>query len=256
MIQLETRNGVARLVLDRAAEANALDLALARDALGALRTAERDPSVRVLAITGAGDFFCGGGDVKAMAAADDPSAFLAELGDAVHEFVLGLATSRLFVVAGVNGPAAGGGLGLVLGADYVIASDRAWFLAAYASIGLTPDSGVSYLLPRVVGHQRAMELLLTGRKLEASDAVQWGLANEVVAHEGFDSRMSALCESVATRLPHVLASTKKLVSRGQLENYRAHLAEESATIARMAAHPESMALITRFANRSSGASPA
>ena len=101
----------------------------------------------------------------------------------------------------------------MLGADYVIASDRAWFLAAYASIGLTPDSGVSYLLPRVVGHQRAMELLLTGRKLGASDAAQWGLANEVVAHEGFDSRMSALCESVATRLPHVLASTKKLVSR-------------------------------------------
>ena len=103
MIQFEARNGVARLVLDRAAEANALDLALAQDALAALRDAERDPSVRVLAITGAGDFFCGGGDVKAMAAAEDPSAFLAELADAVHEFVLGLATSRLFVVAGVNG---------------------------------------------------------------------------------------------------------------------------------------------------------
>ncbi|HUG49842.1 MAG TPA: enoyl-CoA hydratase/isomerase family protein [Terrimesophilobacter sp.] len=256
MIQFEARNGFARLVLDRAAEANALDLALAQDALAALREAERDPSVRVLAITGAGDVFCGGGDVKAMAAAEDPSAFLAELADAVHEFVLGLATSRLFVVAGVNGPAAGGGLGLALNADYVIASDRAWFLAAYADIGLTPDSGVSSLLPRVVGHQRAMELLLTGRRLSASEAAQWGLANEVVAHDALDARMSALCASVATRLPHVLASTKRLVSPEHIETYRAHLAEESATIARMAAHPDSMALITRFANRSSGASPA
>jgi 2-(1,2-epoxy-1,2-dihydrophenyl)acetyl-CoA isomerase len=256
MIQLETRSGVAYLVLDRPAEANAFDLGLARDALAALRGAETDPSVRVLAITGAGDFFCGGGDVKGMAAADDPPAFLAELADAVHEFVLGLATSRLFVVAAVNGPAAGGGLGLVLGADYVVASDRAWFLAAYASIGLTPDSGVSYLLPRLVGHQRAMELLITGRRLSASDAVAWGLANEVVAHENFDSRMRALCQSVATRLPHVLAGTKKLVTPQHIESYRDHLAQESATISRMAAHPDSLALITRFANRSSDASPA
>ncbi|GAB3040866.1 enoyl-CoA hydratase/isomerase family protein [Parafrigoribacterium mesophilum] len=256
MVRLDVGAGVARLVLDRRADANALDLDSARDALGALRTAESDPSVLVLAITGAGDFFCGGGDVKGMAAADDPSAFLTELADAVHEFVFALVTSRLFVVAAVNGPAAGGGLGLVLAADYVIASERARFLGAYAAIGLTPDSGVSYLLARAVGHRRAMELLLTGRRLSAPDALQWGLLNESVTPEDFDSRVSALCESIAAGVPEVLAETKKLMGQEHLEEYRAHLAQESATIARMAAHPQSAALIRRFASRNSGASPA
>jgi 2-(1,2-epoxy-1,2-dihydrophenyl)acetyl-CoA isomerase len=242
-------DGVAHVLLDRPADANALDLEMARAFLGTLRAAEQRPDIRVLTITGAAHFFCGGGDVKAMASAVDKPAFLRELADAAHEVMLAMAQSRLFLIAAVNGPAAGAGLGLVLNADYVVASEHARFRTAYAALGLTPDSGVSYLLPRAVGHQRAMELLLVGRELSAQEAAEWGLVNEAVAPEALQSRVEELSETLAARSSSAWAVTKRLANLELIERYRAHLAEESSQISRMASLPDAQARIARFGAR-------
>lgn len=242
--------GVARILLDRPADANALDFAMAHSLLAALRAAEQKPDVHVLTVTGAAHFFCGGGDVKAMAAASDKPAFLQELVDAAHELMLAMAQSRLFLIAAVNGPAAGAGLGLVLNSDYVVASGQARFLAAYSTLGLTPDSGVSYLLPRAIGHQRAMELLLVGRKLSAREAAAWGLVNEVVAPDDLQSRVDALSETLAARSSHAWEATKGLVNRELIDEYRAHLAAESSQISRMVARRDSQERIARFSVKS------
>ena len=245
-IRVRYHNGVAQLNLHRPDQANALDLELARAALLALREAEHTPDVFVLSITGTGDYFCGGGDVKGMAAAHDKPAFLHELAEAAHELVLAMVSSRLFIVSAVNGPAAGAGLGLVLNSDYVVASDRAKLMAAYAAIGLTPDSGVSYLLPRAVGYQRAMELMLIGSTLDAQTAREWGLVNEVVTSEALEPRTIELCERLASRAPQALAATKKLARHEMIAEYRNHLALESLRITKMVARSDSQALIARF----------
>lgn len=248
-IHVHHENGVAYLLLTRPSDANALTRGMAIGMLSALRDAENDPGIHVFAMTGAGGFFCGGGDVKGMAAAPDRPAFLGSLANAAHEMMLALAQSRLIVVSAINGPAAGAGLGLALNSDFVIASEQAVFLSAYAGIGLTPDSGVSYLLPRAVGHQRAMEILLSGRKLTANEAAVWGLVNRVVEHGELEASLKSLSESMATRAPQALGGTKRLVNLEMIEEYRVHLAQESISIAAMIARPDSGELIDRFVNR-------
>lgn len=251
-IQVHHENGVAHLLLNRPGDANALTRRMAIDMLTAVRDAERDPLIHVLAITGAGGFFCGGGDVKGMASAPDRSAFLGALADAAHEVMLAMAQSRLIVVSAVNGPAAGAGLGITLNSDYVIASEQAVFLSAYAGIGLTPDSGVSYLLPRAVGHQRSMELLVAGRKLDAVEAASWGMVNQVVSSDELGSTLKSVAESMASRAPQALGGTKRLVNLEMVDEYRAHLVQESSSISKMIARADTGELIDRFAARNTG----
>lgn len=237
--------------MNRPEAGNSMGLESTRALLAALREAEADPHTAVLTLTGAGRLFCGGGDVAAMAVHTPEArpAFLAELADAVHEVMLALASSRLVVLAAVNGAAAGAGLGLVLNADLVVASERAKFVAAYSSIGLTPDSGVSRLLPELVGHHRAMELLVTGRALSAEEAREWGLVNEVSAPEDFEACI-ARWESRLLRVPGpTLAQTKVLARHADdgAVSYQRHLAREAASIAEASGRDDAGALIERFA---------
>lgn len=250
-IRVEQRTGVVRIMWDRAATGNAVDLDLARETLSALRRAEADPTVHVLTLTGSGRFFSAGGDVKDMAgrpAAERPG-FLRELASAAGDLALAMVRSRLLIIAGVNGTAAGAGLGLILNSDWALIREDATVLAAYAAIGLTLDTGVSYLLPRAVGHQRSVELTLGDRRLTGAEAVEWGIAAESVAAEEFTERLTEVEDRFLAGAVGSYGPTKQLLRRGVVGEYETHLAEEISVIAERSGTPESAALVEGFAGR-------
>jgi len=167
----------------------------------------------------------------------------------MNEAMYLLATTRMIVIAVVNGVAAGAGFGIVLNADIAIAGPRAAFLTAYSKIGLTPDCGVSYLLPRVVGLGRALELSLTPRMLRATEALEWNIVCEVTAHDDLLPRAEQLATAVADGAAHALGETKRLL-RGDSEGYERHLRDEVRTIAAMGAMAQTSDLFTAQARRS------
>lgn len=250
-LTLEYDGALARLTLNRPHQANALNLELAGELCAALAEAEVRPDCHVLVLQGAGRFFSAGGDVGAMAVAADQGGFLKELAGKLHEVMLGLAKSRLISIAAVDGPAAGAGLGLALNADFILASPKARFLAAYAGVGLTPDCGVSYLLPELAGPRRAAEMCLAGRTASHADALEWGLINETVPSEDLALRTQQLGEQLAAGAVAVLGPTKRLLRARSIAGYEAHLQEEAATIASMAGSADTRERIAAFAAKAS-----
>ena len=250
-LTLEYDGALARLTLNRPEQANALDLELAGELGAALADTESRTDTHVLLLQGGGRFFCAGGDVAAMAAAADQGGFLRELAGKLHEFVLALARSRLISIGVVDGPAAGAGLGLVLNTDFILASPKARFMAAYAGVGLTPDCGVSYLLPEVVGPRRAAEMCLTGRTAGPTDAVEWGLVNELLPSADLAARAQQLGEQLASGAVATLGPTKRLLRARSLAGYGEHLQLEAETIASMASSADTRQRIATFAARAS-----
>lgn len=250
-VRTQRRVGVLRLIFDRPDQGNALNLDMASEALQVLRSAEADPDIHLLTLTGRGRFFCAGGDVQSMAAleAQDRPGYLRRLARAAHDLALAMTRSRLLVVAGVNGPAAGAGLGLALNADWVLTAESAPLLAAYAGVGLTPDTGVSYWLPRLIGHKRSVDLTLNGRRLTGAEAVDWGLANQCVPDADFDQCMTDVEDRFVQAAAQVLGPTKSLLRGHTLEDYESHLRLEAESIAQSSGHPETVRLIDRFATK-------
>ncbi len=248
-VRVERREGVVRLVLNRPAVANALDETLANELSTGLSAAEADPQVRVLTLTGSERFFCAGGDIRSMAASGpaERQEHLLDLATATSDLVTALSRTRLLVVAGVQGTVAGAGMGLVLAADWVLASDAVRFVAAFPAVGLTPDTGVSYLLPRAVGPQRAVELALGGRRLDAVEAEQWGLTSRTVPAGDFDRHLTEAEDRFLASPPHVVTPTLELLRAGRFgPDWQDHLRTEAHRVSAAAAHPESQRLMDDF----------
>ncbi|MGO4384431.1 enoyl-CoA hydratase/isomerase family protein [Specibacter sp. RAF43] len=238
------------VTLNRPHEANALSPALADEFCDVISSSDGDPECRLVVIRGSGKFFCAGGDVVGMATADDQGGFLADLAGTLHQGILQLAGSRLVTIAVVQGPAAGAGLGLVLNADIVLASPKASFVSAYGAIGLTPDCGVSYLLPRVIGRRKATQMLLTQRVVGAQEALDWGLVTELVGEDELEARTREVAAELLRGSAHALAGTKRLLNAANLTDYSGHLRDEAATISRMITYPETRARVDAFLRRS------
>lgn len=250
LLTVTQQNAVRWITLDRPNEANALSLALATGFQQAIASAVADPECIVVVLAGNGRFFCAGGDVAEMAGADDASAFLRTLADTMHNALLTLARSRLITIAAVHGPAAGAGLALVLNADIAIASPKAAFIGAYAKVGLTPDCGTSFLLPRAIGPGRAASVLLTGLVLDAETALDWGLVAEVVDDSSLHARVGEVADQLVAGASHVLGATKKLLNATRLVGYEEHLEQEAASISSFVSHPATSALVQKFTERS------
>lgn len=240
------------LTLDRPNEANALSIPLAGELADALALAEADPDCHVLILQGSGRYFCAGGDVAGMAEAEDKGGYLLELAGAMHKVVLAMARSRLVIIAAVHGPAAGAGLGLVLNADFVLATPEASFLSAYAGVGLTPDCGVSYLLPQMVGPRRAAQMCLGGQVATAREGLDWGLASKLVETPELRQRTRELGESLAAGATQTLGPTKRLLTADRLSDYTDHLEDELGTISSLGSNPDTMQRIDAFAERGRG----
>ncbi len=237
-----------RITLNRPDVGNAVDVGTALALQDALVAAEASDAT-VIVLDAAGSVFCAGGDVAAMARAEHPSAFLERLAGEMHSALEAMTRSRLFVVAAVDGAAAGGGLGLALTADYLIATPRARFLTAYAGVGLTPDSGVSSLLVRSVGMHRALALAATGRPLTAEEAREWGIVSEVVAPEELAVTVDARARDLARAAGPALGETKRLIRAAAEATYPAQLADEQRTIAHAAGTPHAQERIRAFLDR-------
>lgn len=212
-ILFQSDNGIARITLNRPDKLNSFTVAMhteIRDAIGKVRTGK---SARVLLLTGAGRGFCAGQDLADRSVA--PTGQPVDLGDTVLSWwaplVTSLRTLPLPVVSAVNGVAAGAGANVALAGDLVIATKSANFIQPFCKLGLIPDTGGTWILPRLVGTARAMGLALLGDKLSAEQAQEWGLIWKAVDDAKFKDEVEALLVQLAQAPTRGLARTKELI---------------------------------------------
>ena len=205
-------SGVASLRLNRPEVGNAFDLAMARAFRAAVDDIARQPGLTAVVLAAEGKLFCTGGDVASMAAADDPPRHLSKLAGTVHEALVALRELPLPIVAAVQGAAAGAGVGLVLSADIAIAAYQARFVSAYADLGLSPDGGVSALLPAAIGPRRAAQFMLTGMTIDASTAREWGLVTQTCTRAELSAEVAAVILNMAAR-PHQAVGTAARIGK-------------------------------------------
>jgi 2-(1,2-epoxy-1,2-dihydrophenyl)acetyl-CoA isomerase len=245
-VQVETRGAVAVVTLNRPESANTLNLQMAMDLLAASLACARNAAVRAVVLTGSGRNFCFGGDLRAMVSRDTGGDdYIRELTTYLHAAIAHFTRMDAPVIAAVNGTAAGAGVGLVAMADLAVCARGAKFNLAYTNAGLTPDAGTSFLLPRIVGAKRTMELLLLNRTLLAADALSWGLVNEVVADEELLPRTFAIAEQLAVGASGAFGATKRLVA-ASLGAFESQMVLESETIAARAVSAEGTEGISAF----------
>jgi 2-(1,2-epoxy-1,2-dihydrophenyl)acetyl-CoA isomerase len=210
-IRFESRHGIARITLDRPDRLNSFTTQMHAELRDALHRVANDDSLRVLLLTGAGRGFCAGQDLsdRAVAPGDEPVDLGASIENNYRPLVQALRELPLPVVCGVNGVAAGAGANLALACDIVVACRSASFIQAFCRIGLIPDTGGTYFLPRLVGSARAMGLALLGEKLTAEQAEQWGLIWKCVDDAEFASTVDAMLEHLAQAPTRGLAAIKR-----------------------------------------------
>jgi 2-(1,2-epoxy-1,2-dihydrophenyl)acetyl-CoA isomerase len=217
-IALEILEGVARLTLNRPERLNSFTAQMHEEVAAALDRIERDDTVRVLVLTGAGRGFCAGQDLSDRAVA--PGGEAVDLGASVERYyaplIRRLTGLALPVIGAVNGVAAGAGANIALACDIVIAARSAKFIQSFAHIGLIPDSGGTWILPRLVGQARALGLALTGEPLSAETAERWGLIWRCFDDEAFAGEVEALARRFAQGPTRGLAATKALIRAASL----------------------------------------
>lgn len=233
-IRFDVAEGIARITLDRPDVGNAVDVDLARDLLDVTMAVSEDPTVRVVLLTGAGKNFCVGGDLRAFGGRDDLGLHLKEVTTYLHAAVSRLARLDAPVVASVQGSAAGAGMSLACGADLVLAGVSARFVLAYSRVGLSPDGGGSWYLPRLVGLQRALDLALTNRVLGAVEAVEWGLVTRAVPDDDLAVEAESLVRSLAAGSRGALADAKRLLRESLGNQLEAQLEFETLALSRNA----------------------
>jgi len=240
---------VARIEFNRPEASNAVDLPMALAFSEAVLAAGHDSAVRAVVVTGAGVRFCAGGDVATMVGAADPRAAVQELAETLDAALRLLAGLDKPVVAGVKGAVAGAGLAVMLSCDLVVAGQGTRFVAAYSAVGLTPDCGLSWMLPRAVGQQRALDLLLTNRVLPAAEAHAWGMVTELTSDSLVDERAGVLAATLAAGPAWALGQARRL-SRASWESTRSEVgAEEALTIGRAVETDDASRLLAAFASR-------
>lgn len=211
MILSAVADGVMRLTLNRPERLNSFNDAMHRELADCLTQAERDDIVRALLITGAGRGFCAGQDLNDRQV--DPAAAAPDLGRSVETFynplVRRLARLPKPVIAAVNGVAAGAGASLALGCDMVLAARSARFVMAFSKLGLVPDSGGTWFLPRLAGRARALGMALTGGNVSAEQAADWGLIWQVVDDERLAEDAAELARHLAGQPTYGLGLIKQ-----------------------------------------------
>ncbi|WP_442593586.1 enoyl-CoA hydratase-related protein [Neobacillus sp. D3-1R] len=205
-IQYEIRNKVAWLTLNRPDKLNAFTKQLNKEMAKALKEASKDKEVRAIVITGAGRAFCSGQDLGDVDENMDHGEVLRQH---YNPMMRALSKCEKPVIAAVNGVAAGAGFSLALACDFRIASEKASFIQAFIHVGLVPDSGNLYFLPRLIGHAKALELAVLGEKVSAEDAYRLGLVTKVAAVDSFEAEVSQFAERLANMPTKAIALIKK-----------------------------------------------
>lgn len=249
-LRIDIVDRVAQLTLARPRQLNALDLAFARELAQATQELARDPSVRAVVISGEGRAFSAGGDVAEFHAnVDRGSAFLAEMVGQLHIGILNLLQMPKPVIAAVNGVVAGGAMGLFLAADIAIAAESATFVMAYTGIGVCPDGASTFFVPRLLGSRRALELMLTNRRLSAKEALDWGLVNQVVPDADLAATVRAQAERLSSGPTLAYAEVRALVRQSFSNTIEAQLEQEARALAAMGATADFREGVTAFVQK-------
>jgi 2-(1,2-epoxy-1,2-dihydrophenyl)acetyl-CoA isomerase len=224
-ILFSVADGIARLTLNRPARLNSFIVAMHEEVRDALTQVANDRSVRVLVLSGAGRAFCAGQDLADRSVA--PGAAPPDLGESIERYygplVLALRRLPIPVVCAVNGAAAGAGANIALACDIVIAARSASFLEAFCKLGLLPDTGGTYFLPRLLGQARATGLAMLGDKLSAEQAASWGLIWKCVDDDQLAAETEALARHFASAPTLGLARTKQALQASSLNTLEQQL---------------------------------
>lgn len=234
-VRVDRAGAVATITLDRPQALNALSLALGRDLARAVIEVAEDTAIRCVVVTGAGSAFCAGGDIREFDAnAARIGAHVKELSASLHSAIARLAWAPKPVICAVNGVAAGGGFGLSVCGDIVIAAESAKFAAAYPRIAAAPDGAFTYLVPRLIGLRRAQELYFTDRALTAREALEWGLVTRVVPDADLAAAAAALAAQLAAGPTRALALAKRLFHESYASGLETQMERESQAISESA----------------------
>ncbi|RME89690.1 MAG: 2-(1,2-epoxy-1,2-dihydrophenyl)acetyl-CoA isomerase [Anaerolineae bacterium] len=227
----EHRDGVLTLTLNRPEKANAFSMEMVAALRDAFREAARDASVRCVVVTGTGHVFGAGHDAEEMLRYMGTTSYRAHLLETYNPLILQIRRLEKPVIAAINGPCAGASLGIALACDMRIAAQTARFVVGFSRLGLVPDSGVSILLPRLIGLGRAMEFTLTNAPISADQALEWGLVNRVVPPEALQEETAQLAARLAAGPIGAYALIKRAFNKTVLPDleealdYEAHLQE-------------------------------
>lgn len=209
-LRLETADAVTTIILDRPAALNALTIRLKEELLAAFETVAADDAIRAVVLTGAGRAFCAGQDLRERLEPGAPS-LEDEIRLRYNPLIRAMRALPKPIVGAINGIAAGAGASLAFACDVRIAAEEASFLLAFGRVGLIPDSGATWLLPRLIGSAKALELALTTDPLSATDAERFGLVARVVASDELAGAAQALAARLAAGAPRALALTKQAI---------------------------------------------
>lgn len=230
-VRIETIDRIVKITLNDPKTLNALGVAMAEELREAVAFAA-DPQhrFRCLLITGEGRAFCSGGNLGLMSG-DNPTGKNAgqiSLGTHHHAVMKQLKNLPYPIITAVNGPAAGLGFSYALAGDLIVAAKSAFFVAAFRHVGVSPDGGLSWTLPRAIGSARAKELLLLGNRLSADQALEWGLINRVYADERFRQDSLELAQELADGPTFALGAIRRLTWEGWENRFEQQLDREEA----------------------------
>jgi 2-(1,2-epoxy-1,2-dihydrophenyl)acetyl-CoA isomerase len=244
---MSVNDGIARLTLNRPEHGNAIDLLMARALGEASIRCQIDRAIRCVVLTGAGRLFCAGGDVGLFGSTGDRAdAVLSELAGTLHLALARLARMAKPLLVLVNGPAAGAGLSLAISGDVVLCARSTHFTAAYGALGLTPDGGMTWLLPRLVGLRKAQEIILTNRRISSEEAEKIGMVTRLVDDEALAREGDIAAATLAASAIGALGVTRGLLQDSFSAGFETQLEREARAISAAGAAPEAQEGIAAF----------
>lgn len=218
-VKFAIENSAAVITLNRPDVLNSFNLNMSNEVQAALKKCSEEESIRVVVLTGEGRAFCAGQDLAEAAPKDKPLADLGKILEECYNPIIKLIYEmEKPVIAGVNGIAAGAGANIALACDIIVASEKASFIQAFSKIGLVPDSGGTYFLPRLIGLQKASALMLLGDKISAQTAEQLGMIYKVYKEDEFETNLNLLAAQLAKMPTRGLALTKKALQKSFTNN--------------------------------------
>jgi 2-(1,2-epoxy-1,2-dihydrophenyl)acetyl-CoA isomerase len=246
-IRFDVDGRVATITFNRPDNANSMDRQFMYELLHAAIRCDEDPSIRAVVATGAGSFFSAGGDLSALAdAGDEAGALLKEMTTYFHGAISRFSRMDAPIIAAVNGTAAGAGFSFAAACDIAIAADTALFTSAYTAASLTPDGSSTYFVPRLVGMRRAMELMLTNRRLSASEALEWGLITQVVPADQLMEAATSLAHKLAAGGTLAFGAVKRMLHESFSGTLETQMEMEARSIAAMSHTRDGREGITAF----------
>jgi 2-(1,2-epoxy-1,2-dihydrophenyl)acetyl-CoA isomerase len=250
-LELHVAGPVARILFTSPENRNAIDLQFTRELAEAAARCAGDPALRVVVMQGQGEFFSVGGDIRDFVAHRAAlRRHVLDMTEGFHGAIAALVEGDAVFLAAVNGMAAGGGFSLVCAADMAIARRSARFVSAYSRSGLTPDGGLSYFLPRIVGLRQAFDIMATNPTLSAEEALRLGIIARIAEDDAFEAEIDKLAQALAQSPPGVLAGLKRLLRASPSATLAQQLDTEAQSIARLAASPSSLERLAAFLAKS------